>query len=79
MTINLLEDIGGDDVVKTQHLHVGLEDLAFAHASVNEKIPELAVKRTAILRHCEVQVLVARGGVGVFGDVVVFHSVRLHQ
>lgn len=61
MTINLLEDIGGDDVVKTQHLHVGLEDLAFAQASVNEQIPKLAVKRTAILTNCEVQVLVARG------------------
>ena len=61
--------------MKTQHLHVGLEDLAFAQASVNEQIPELAVKRTAILTDREVQVLVARGGVGVFGDVVFLHRI----
>jgi len=80
--INLLEDISGDDVVKTQHLHVGLEDLAFTHASINHEVEEFAVIGTAILRHCKVQVLVFASRVGVFGDVVFLHRVvvvRPHQ
>ena len=49
-----------------QYLHVFGEDLFFVKASVNTKIPELAMIGSPIMSNGESQVLIAANRIGIF-------------
>ncbi len=62
-----MQDVIVDSRSSANNFHVFGKNLAFGHARVNQHIPQASVHLCAIVGNGKVQLVIASGGVGVFG------------
>ncbi len=69
-----MQDVIVDSRSSANNFHVFGKNLAFGHTSVNEHIPQASVHLCPVVCNGKVQLVIASGGVGVFGQFVILHT-----